>query len=68
MKEVNEFGKILNFMEECTEALVVDQLDNFGGSMHMQYALASILANQPMQTPRYRVKITQKQVLELINF
>ena len=62
--DVKEFGKILTAMEENTDALVIDQLHNFGGFVHIQYALASILTQQPLHAPYHRIKITQKEVLE----
>lgn len=62
--DVKEFGKILGMMEEQTDALVIDQLHNFGGFVHIQYELASILTHQPLQAPLHRIKITQKDVFE----
>lgn len=64
LEDIKDFGNILNMMEEHTEALVIDQLHNFGGFVHMQYALAAMLTNQPLKAPYHRIKITQKEVLE----
>jgi hypothetical protein len=59
-----EFGEILAFLEENTDALVIDQVHNFGGYVAFQYELASMLAIEPLKTPHHRVKITQKDALE----
>lgn len=64
MDEIKEFGKIINMMDENTDALVIDQVHNFGGFVHIQYILASILTNHPLQAPYHRIKITQKDVLD----
>jgi len=62
--QVQEFGKILNIMEEKSDALVIDQLHNFGGFVNCQYALAAMLTDRPMKAPYHRIKMTQKEVLE----
>lgn len=59
-----QFGEIINYMEENTDALVIDQVHNFGGLVVFQYALATMLAIDPLKTPHHRVKITQKDVIE----
>ena len=71
-QEVIGFGKIIDMMNEQTDALVIDQVHNFGGFIHIQYLLASMLTHQPLITPLHRIKITQKdakeayQILEII--
>lgn len=63
--DAKKFGEILDFMEENTNALVIDQVHNFGGFVDFQYQLVSMLVTkQPFTTPLHRVKITQKQVFE----
>lgn len=59
-----EFGEILQYFEENTDALVIDQVHNFGGFVGFQYELASMLAIEPLKAPYHRVKITQKDALE----
>ncbi len=63
-KDVKEFGKIIQFMEENTDALIIDQVHNFGGSVLFLYELATMLATEPLITPHHRIKITQKEALE----
>lgn len=62
--QMNEFGKIISMMEEHTHALVIDQVDNFGGFVHAQYRLASMLTDKPLYAPYHRFKITQREVLD----
>jgi len=62
--QVEEFGKIVSTMDQLTDLLVVDQLHNFGGYVHIQYLLASMLTDQPLQAPYHRIKITQKEALD----
>lgn len=59
----DEFGAIINFLEESTDALVIDQLHNFGGYVNFVYDIASMLAIQPLEAPYHRIKITQKEVM-----
>ena len=59
------FGKIVTYMNNRTDALVIDQLHNFGGYVDFQYRVCSILVNDaPFTTPYHRMKITQKEVVD----
>ncbi len=72
--DVEEFGKIVSYMEGNTHALIIDQTNNFGGFLNFQYEIASILATKPLLTPHHQLKITQKEVynayreLDIIKF
>lgn len=57
-----EFKEIIRRFEETSEALVVDQLNNPGGSVFYLYALASMLADKPLVTPKHRLTITPREV------
>lgn len=62
LEEVEEFGLLMNAFERKTDALVIDQLNNPGGSVFYLYALASTLAKKPMQAPRHHIALTQEEV------
>lgn len=63
--DAEEFGLIIEEMEEGTDALIIDQLHNPGGSVEFQYSLASMLVTKdPFYTPQHHIKITQKDVLD----
>ncbi|HPI41175.1 MAG TPA: protease-like activity factor CPAF [Pseudobdellovibrionaceae bacterium] len=59
-----QFAALINHLEKSTEALVIDQVNNPGGSVFYLYALASMLTEQPLYTPLHRMTLTQKQIQE----
>lgn len=60
--EVKEFADIIAYLEHHSEALVIDQVNNPGGSVFYLYGLASLLTDQPLLTPKHRMTITQEEV------
>ncbi len=62
IEELDEFGEIMNFFEEKTDALVIDQLNNPGGSVFYLYALASIFTDKPLYAPKHHIALTQEEV------
>jgi hypothetical protein len=64
LAEIEDFGRLMQFFEKQTDALVIDQVDNPGGHVWVLYELASMLTNKPLITPRHRVKINQEDILE----
>lgn len=61
-EEVEEFYEIMQLFESQTDALVIDQINNPGGSLFYVYALASILSNKPLCTPKHHIALTQEEV------
>ncbi|MBI4064099.1 MAG: protease-like activity factor CPAF [Elusimicrobia bacterium] len=57
---VEHFGKLMAKFQTTTDALVIDQLNNPGGSLFYIYALASMLTDQSLVTPKHRVALTQQ--------
>lgn len=56
------FGQLMANFQSQTDALVIDQVNNPGGSVFYLYALASYLTNKPLELPRHHVRITQAEV------
>lgn len=63
---VASFSRIINKMEKFTDKLVIDQLNNPGGSVFYLYALASILSPNPLKTPSHTMSITPADVMECV--
>ena len=66
MKAVAEFTRDVALFESTTDALVIDQNNNPGGSVFYLYSLVSTLATQPMHTALHRMSITQADVLSAL--
>lgn len=65
-EESEEFGKIISVLEENSSGLVIDQLDNPGGSVFYLYGLVSMLISEPTPVPTHRRCITQKDIAEAL--
>lgn len=61
-EEVEEFGEIMNLFQNETDALVIDQINNPGGSVFYLYGLVSTLADQTFYAPKHRIALTQEEV------
>jgi hypothetical protein len=48
---VSKFGELISFMEKETQALVIDEVNNPGGSMFQMYAFLSYLTDKPLSVP-----------------
>lgn len=60
--ETAAFGDVIRYFEDNSEALVIDQLNNPGGSVFYLYALASMLTEAPLETPKHSITITPREV------
>jgi len=63
-----EFEEIIAKMQAETRALVIDQVNNPGGSALYLYALASMLTNRPLEVPLHKMAMTQQEVWDAIWF
>lgn len=62
-KETEEFQTLITFLQQESDALIIDQVNNPGGSVFYLYSLASMLTDRPLSTPKHRIAITQKEVI-----
>ena len=67
IEEVEAFGRIMNIFERRTKGLVLDQMNNPGGSLFYLYGLASIFANEKMAIAKHRVALTQEEIYDAVN-
>lgn len=56
------FGNIIDMLEKGTDALIIDQMNNPGGSVFYMYGLLSMLTSTPLEVPRHRMILTQDEV------
>lgn len=61
-KENEEFREIIAVMQGCTQALVIDLMNNPGGLAFYTYGLLSMLSDQPLRNLKEQLSITQKDV------
>ncbi len=65
--EFKAFKAIIEQFKDITDGLVIDQINNPGGSVFYLYALASVLTDKPLIAPKHRIKIKQETVSESIS-
>ncbi len=59
-KEAKAFGLLMEKFQKETDGLVIDQVNNPGGSVFYLYALASYLTDKPLKTAHHRLIIGEE--------
>ncbi|MEI7973797.1 MAG: protease-like activity factor CPAF, partial [Bdellovibrio sp.] len=59
-----DFSEIIQHFETHTDAMIIDQLNNPGGSLFLVYTLASMLTEQSLFLPKNRVALTPSTVAQ----
>jgi hypothetical protein len=57
---VNVFREIIARFEDTTTAMVLDQVDNNGGSMFQMYALLGMLTDKSLSLPQHQITIDEE--------
>lgn len=65
-EEVEKFKEIIEKMENLTDKLVIDQVNNPGGSVFYMYSLLSMLTDTALHTAREHMAITQTDIKEAV--
>lgn len=63
---VKAMAEVLQKFQAETDSMVIDQINNPGGSVFYLYALASMMTERPLVTPRHRMTITQADVQDAL--
>jgi hypothetical protein len=63
---VKEMAQILTKMQKQTNALVIDQVNNPGGSVFYLYTLVSMMVSDSAVTPRHRMILNEPAVMEAV--
>ena len=66
--EVERFGEIMAKFQAETDSLVIDQVNNPGGSVPYLYALVSHLTDKPMKTPLHHLLINASDAQRAADF
>ncbi len=65
-KAIADFQAIISRFEQFTDGMIIDQLNNPGGSVFYLYALASMLTNKPLKTPQHKMSVSMDNVAVLV--
>lgn len=63
-KELEQLTALIQRMEESSDALIIDQINNPGGSLFYLYAIASLLTDKPLLLPKHQIALTQEEIYD----
>ncbi|MBI3507537.1 MAG: protease-like activity factor CPAF [Proteobacteria bacterium] len=66
-KHLEHFAKVVNKFQATTDGMVIDQLNNPGGSVFYLLTLASMLTDTSLGNPRHRIALAQTDVSEAVD-
>ncbi len=66
-KAVADFAQIITKMQKLTAGLIIDEMNNPGGSVFYLYSLASMLTNQSLYTPKHRMMVSYDNMRECLD-
>lgn len=64
----NNFAEIIKVFCKDTDAVIIDQTNNPGGSLLYLYSLVSMLTDYPLVTPKHRMVLTQDEVSAAVDW
>jgi C-terminal processing protease CtpA/Prc len=62
-----EFEKIISMFKKNVDAVVIDQMNNPGGSLFYLYGLVSMLSDKPLKSLKESSVITQEEVAQALD-
>lgn len=65
---VAEFAAVMTRFNAGTDGLIIDEVNNPGGSVFYLYALVSMLTDQVMATPRHQIALTQDDIVNSLEY
>lgn len=66
-QNISEWQELISIFEQQSDFLVIDQLNNPGGSMFCLYGILSYLTDKPMQVPAHRISLTQAEIVSYVD-
>jgi hypothetical protein len=66
-KAAKDFAGIIRHFERHTAGMVIDQLNNPGGSVFYLYALASMMSDQALTVPKHSIALTAAEARQCLD-
>lgn len=66
VKAAKDFATVIAHLQKHTQALIIDQHNNPGGSVFYLYALASTLSDQALYVPKHHIGVTAADAKECL--